>query len=227
MYRNLVIVACGDNSLHSDWLLGDKNFDFGFIYYGDSDEKFEEYKKQSKYNLKKKGQKWHLIYDFIKIFEDEIKKYDYIWFPDDDLKTDFDSINRLFNINTDFKLNLSQPTLDGYVSFDIERRIDESILRFTDFVEIICPIMNIKTVFKLLDTFIYNDSGWGLDFLWPKILGYPENKIAIIDDVTVTHTRPVSGDYSRFKKKPMDELTELFQKYGLVWRQTVLNTIKK
>ena len=41
MKKNIVIVPCGDNSLHLNWLSENQNFDLGFIYYGNSDEKFE------------------------------------------------------------------------------------------------------------------------------------------------------------------------------------------
>ena len=30
-------------------------------------------------------------------------------------------------------------------------------------------------------------AGWGLDWLWPFLLGYPQNKIAVIDQVSIAH----------------------------------------
>lgn len=227
MNKNIVILPCGDNSLHMNWLSNNQNFDLGLIYFGDSTEIFETYKKNSDIILNLKGQKWFLISEFLKEKKELLNNYEYFWFPDDDLMTDSTSINKLFELNHFFKLWLSQPTIDGYVSHEIERKVEDSILRFTNFVEIICPLMSKETLEKLSETFLINKSCWGLDFLWPKILEYPTNKIAIIDEVTVTHTKPVGGDYSRFEKKPIDELHELFQQYNLTWSQKVLSKINK
>jgi hypothetical protein len=227
MKKNIVIVPCGDNSLHTKWLHDNQNFDLGIIYYGNSEETFNAYKTNAKFAINKKGEKWHLINFLINHYKNELSNYEYFWFPDDDLESDYEKINNLFDKNYEFKLWLSQPSLDGYVSHDIERKVENSILRFTNFVEIICPVMSKETLKKLLDTFVLNQSAWGLDFLWPKLLDYPNNRIAIIDDVTVTHTKPIGSDYSRFTKKPIDELTELFNKYGLTWSQLTLTTIQK
>jgi hypothetical protein len=38
---------------------------------------------------------------------------------------------------------------------------------------------------------------WGLDLLFPKLLGYPFRSIAIVDAAPVVHTRPpMSGELS-------------------------------
>jgi len=58
------------------------------------------------------------------------------------------------------------------------------------------------------------------------IMGYPTNKISIIDFITVTHTNPVGGNYkNRFKKEPMQELNEVFAKYGLNFNQQIYSII--
>jgi hypothetical protein len=227
MKKNLIIVPSGDNSLHQNWISGDTNFDLVVIYYGDSQEKFKEYKEKSIDCVNKKGHKWFLIYDYIVENQEKISEYDFFWFPDDDLMSNTENLNIFFNLIKENSLWLSQPSLDGYVSYPIELKVANSKLRFTNFVEIICPAMDRNTLTKLIGSFKENESGWGLDYLWPKLLGYPIDKIAIIDTVTVTHTRPVGGNYSgRFKKEPMTELSELFAKYGLSFNQTVISTVK-
>ena len=30
-------------------------------------------------------------------------------------------------------------------------------------------------------------AGWGLDFVWPFLLKYPKDKIAVLDDVCIYH----------------------------------------
>lgn len=220
------MVPAGDSSLHTHWISGNCNFDLIIIYYGNSEDVYNEYKTQSLDCVKNKGEKWHLIHNYIKNNFDKIKHYEYIWFPDDDLLSNSDDINTLFYTNKEHELSLSQPSLDGYVSYDIEKKVEGSKLRFTSFVEIICPMMSKNTCFNLLETFIVNESGWGLDYLWPKLLGYSQDKIAIIDKVEVEHTRPVGSNYSnRFKKEPMQELNELFRSHNLGFYQTVYKTI--
>ena len=220
------MVPAGDSSLHTHWISGNCNFDLIIIYYGNSEDVYNEYKTQSLDCVKNKGEKWHLIHNYIKNNFDKIKHYEYIWFPDDDLLSNSDDINTLFYTNKEHELSLSQPSLDGYVSYDIEKKVEGSKLRFTSFVEIICPMMSKNTCFNLLETFIINESGWGLDYLWPKLLGYSQDKIAIIDKVEVEHTRPVGSNYSnRFKKEPMQELNELFRSHNLGFYQTVYKTI--
>jgi hypothetical protein len=226
MKKNLIIAPAGDNSLFIDWLGENQSFDVCTIYFGDSDEIFNEYKKNSKFCIKNKGQKWHLIYSFIKENINNISQYDFFWFPDDDLKTNVNDINTIFEISKKYDLELCQPSMTGHVSYQIERKVENSLLRFTSFVEIICPMMSKNTCFNLLETFIINESGWGLDYLWPKLLGYSQDKIAIIDKVEVEHTRPVGSNYSnRFKKEPMQELNELFRSHNLGFYQTVYKTI--
>lgn len=226
MSKNVIILCAGDNSLHKNWLGDKQDFDLIIIYYGNSDEIVKEYQKHAKLVLMNKGQKWHLIYNFVKEYKNTLKDYDFFWFPDDDLDTNVNDLNKFFEINTKFKLWLSQPSLTGYVSYEIERPIPDSILRFTNFVEIICPAMDRITLARLVDYFNINESGWGLDYLWPKILSYPTNKIAIVDAITVEHTKQIGGDYTRFKKEPIEELKEVFAKYNLTFNQQVFSIQK-
>lgn len=226
MKKNLVIVPVGDNSLHLEWIKENSNFDIIVLYYGDSENIFLKYKKNVKKCVKIKGQKWHLLTEYILKNLNEIEKYEYFWFPDDDLLTHSNDINKIFDICKKYDLWLCQPSLDGHVSYEIEKKVHDSILRFTNFVEIICPMMSLETLHKLIFYFNINESGWGLDYLWPKLLGYPTDKISIIDDVTVTHTKPVGSDYSkRFKKEPIEELKEVFQKYNLSFNQQIYSKV--
>ena len=65
-----------------------------------------------------------------------------------------------------------------------------------------------------------------MDYLWPRLLGYPKDKIAIIDLVTVKHTNPIGETYEgRFSKEPMQELQELFFKYNLTFNQQTYSGI--
>lgn len=227
MEKNIIIIPCGDNSLHINWITEYSNFDIGFIYYGSDDNKFNEYKEKSKFSLKLKGEKWFLINEFLNKYNNDLKNYEYFWFPDDDLQGNTDSINKLFEINKFYNLELSQPSLDGFISHEIVKHVNGNILRYTNFVEIICPLMSFSSLLKLKHTFTLTQSGWGIDFLWTKLLNNPTDKIAIIDDVIITHTKPVGGDYSRLNVNPMDELNYILRTYNLTFSQYNISNIKK
>jgi hypothetical protein len=227
MSKNLVIAPVGDNSLHQNWLHENQNFDLILIYYGDSDLIFEKYEKDSILTLRDKGPAGKLYYRSILNNLELIKKYDFIWLPDDDLDTNYIEINKLFETHKKYSLSLSQPSIYGHVSYDIERQNKSTILRFTNFVEVLCPLMNLETLMMLYPTYNLNESSWGLDYLWPKILNYPNDKIAIIDLAFVVHTRAVGETYSRFTKTPMEELQELFLEHNLNWHQITYSSIEK
>ena len=61
--------------------------------------------------------------------------------------------------------------------------------------------MNLDTVLKLKKTFDVNYSSWGLDGIWPYLLGEPKDKIAIIDSIRMTHTKP-TGNPELYSKIP-------------------------
>jgi len=224
---NLIISPTGENSLFENWEKN-QNFDLIFLYYSNSDEKFNELKSKHEYVYKMEGEKWKMVKDFITSNLDFIQKYETIWFPDDDISIEQSSLEKLFKIHKDYGLELSQPSVIGYTSHKITNPQKDTILRYTNFVEIMCPMMGISTLNKLLDTFDYTVSGYGLDLLWPKLLDYPKDKIAIIDEVTVKHVNPVGGNYlGRFKIAPIDELYFILNKYDITFDLREYNKINK
>jgi hypothetical protein len=91
--------------------------------------------------------------------------------------------------------------------------------RFTDFVELMGPVFSRRFLERCLPTFDANLSGWGLSFVWPRMLGEGLQRCAIIDDATVTHTRPFGGPtydlLRRLGRNPLDEFRELMRRHGL------------
>jgi hypothetical protein len=61
-------------------------------------------------------------------------------------------------------------------------------MRFTNF----CELMAVTFERSVWDTTIVPtlrdaDTGWGLDFIWPFLLGFPRTKVAIVDAVCTYH----------------------------------------
>lgn len=211
----LVVIRCGDNSLHPNWVNEDSSFDVVLSYFG-NDIKYDLNK--IKYVHYFKGSKWEGLYDFFESNYSLWKDYDYIWLPDDDLDTTAQNLNEYFKLNAKFRFTLSQPALttNSYYSYPFLLRVSNFIFRETNFVEVMAPCFS-QEAFKICwKTFKENKSGWGLDSLWPHLL--KNKKIAIIDQFPIHHTRPVgiagngTGDLTI---SPNKEAEALLKKYKI------------
>lgn len=203
--------------MHQSWFKRKVNADLFISYFGD---KKDRYKSECKYYEAKKGPKWSPIYDLINRNWKDIKYYNSIWFPDDDLTTTPEDINRFFELFDEYNLWIAQPALKrkSYFNHSITRKHPNSIIRFTNFVEVMAPAIAPKQLQKLMPSIKESKSGWGLDHVWPIILGLPTRKIAIIDDATITHARPMGGPlYVALKKEKVNykaERNHVLKKYG-------------
>lgn len=218
--RNLVIVRAGNNSLHPNWLAGagKRSWDLLVNYFGDDPDK---YKDQDIVRIDSKGPKWPALKELIEAHRDIVDRYDYIWLPDDDIDCRAADIERMFEIVRRHKLAFSQPalSLDSYFTWGVTLRNPLTRLRFTNFVEIMVPCFDHDFLMRCLPTMGANLSGFGLDFLWPKMLEETPKRIAIIDEVAVTHTRPVGGpNYTLLRERGVtaeDEGIQLRQANGI------------
>lgn len=210
--RYLVISAVGDQSLHKYWSKSN-SYDTCLIYYGNN----QGYHNESKYYKEAKGPKYHLIKNVLEEISD-LGQYHYIWMPDDDVYLDESSLLRLFEISTQFNLSISQPAIMGWYGPTVPLATAGTILRYTNWVEIMCPCMSRDALRVCLTTFNENRTGWSIDAVWNVLLNHPKNKIAIIDDVVGLHTRPVFGGdiYNEFGK---DVLTKAWRDSEIVRRK--------
>jgi Protein of unknown function (DUF707) len=218
--RNLVLVRAGDNSLHPHWLAGDgeRNWDIVVNYYGDDPERFRQ---PDVVRIDSKGPKWPALQALLTENPDFLNRYDYIWLPDDDLMARQPDINRLFDICRRYTLGVAQPALswDSYYSHLLTLRNEKYELRFTNYVEIMAPCFAAEVLRKTVPLLNCSLSGWGLDFVWPKLVQRPRHDIAIIDAVAVRHTRPIGGpNYKMLREigaSPWDELRNFCRQHGL------------
>jgi hypothetical protein len=215
MKKNLIITPAGKDSLFMKWLNGTPNFDLVLLFYDNDEELAKSYTKYTPHVFVEKGEKYHLIKSYIDKNLDFIKKYDYVWFPDDDILITTEEINQLFSISNEYSLWLSQPSMNGCISHHITLPVYGNLLRYTNFVEVLAPLFSLETLLKVYPTFKENYSSHGYDFLWPHLLGQPKDKIAILDSIVMTHTKPVGANYSRFPVLPEIELKNILDKYNL------------
>lgn len=193
--RFLVMARAGNASLHRKWIGGaGRTFDLFLSCYGDRP---EEYAADAEHLRKMKSTKWPAWHAHIGEARELIASYDAVWFPDDDLLIDTAGINRMFDLFMAFELAMAQPalSLDSYYSHPILLQDAGHILRFTNFVEVMGPVFSREALAILYPTFAQSRTGWGLDYLWPHLLAQRGMgaRVAVIDAVSMTHTRPVGG----------------------------------
>jgi hypothetical protein len=215
--RNLVISAIGDQSVYSTWLdaAERRTFDLVFVYFGDGP---DDARSHATHYFRRKGYKFEHLAFVRQELAAELSQYDYIWCPDDDVAAGTDAINELFAICAEHQLELAQPAIAaGDYSYASLKQQKQFLLRYTPFVEVMCPLFSQAAFQKVSVLFGENYSGWGLDWLWSRM--FPRERMAIVDKVGIHHTRPLfSGPHYRHLVRdgidPRDEFQRTMDRHG-------------
>lgn len=165
------------------WLLGERHFDIWICDYG---EQAGRYKDIVEFYSKRKGGKFPNLYWCYQHYKDRLSQYEAILVSDDDMLIDTQSINRLFEIRTQYDLWALQPAnrLKGKVSTKITRTRPFRKLRFTNFVEMAYPLIRTDKLFQYLEVYDPILVGWGNDWWLMHTLGTNlRNRVAIVDAV--------------------------------------------
>ena len=189
--KSLVIARVGNNSIHPCWVDRGKPRDWDLYLCP-----YQPIQPQDALECVVgdviPGPKWSGIRTLLNTW-DGWRDYDYVWFPDDDIYANQDTISRIFEVARAVGLDLFAPALHETSSFAhfITMRNPSFYGRWSGFVEIMVPAFSKAALATLRPTLDLSETGWGwgLDSLWPKLLGY-EN-VGIIDATAVIHTRPV------------------------------------
>ena len=203
----LALFRAGKTSLHPHAVerLAEQNFDYALSWFADEPPEAPG----AAFVHMQKGAKWPGLYETLRVHWDLISQYRYVWLPDDDLLCLPEDVSRMFSICSDLGLELAQPalTIDSYFSHVITLKHSAYQVRFTNFVEIMAPILSTDMLARVFHTMRDTVSGYGLDGVWPHFSGL--GKVAIIDDTPVKHTRPVGGpNYAHSKKAGLDPVQE-------------------
>lgn len=190
-HKNLVVARVGQHSLHHTWFnaSGSRNWDLYLCPYQPLPSAAAQ---PCPVGRVIPGAKWtglrHLFSEW-----DGWRSYERIWLPDDDLFASQDTISRMFDIAQALSFELCAPALNeaSYYAHYSTMRNRRCVARRTGFVEIMAPCFTRETLGRLLPTLELTPTGWGwgLDSLWPKMLGYRD--LGVIDAASVLHTRPV------------------------------------
>ncbi|MGE0005292.1 MAG: DUF707 domain-containing protein [Parvibaculaceae bacterium] len=223
--RVLVILRAGDQSLHREWLAGapgeGRNWDLHISYFGDLGRPFRHRPRDITLSFEK-GTKAEGTVACLEKLGERTDNYDWVWLPDDDLAASLTTLNRFFNIVAEYRLDLAQPALGAgsYVSYAITLQRPHLKLRYTTFVEVMAACFSRKALRLCAPYFGATTSSWGISWIFPKLLDYPERGIAIVDETPVIHTRPVGHGPNialaeQRGRNPRQELNDFLERHRL------------
>jgi len=124
--------------------------------------------------------------------------YDGYFFLDGDLEFDAGLLSSFLSFASAARLDLAQPSLtrDSYCYWKMAYCQPCYLLRKTSFVEVMAPYFSRNALSKTLHTFTRSISTYGLDLVWPSIIGSKE--IGVVDAFRVRHSERVNHETGKF-----------------------------
>ncbi len=182
--KYLVFTSAGDNSNLSGWLEEDRNFDLWVSYYGDEQDRYRDV---SDYYIAKKGGKFPALHYVYQHWKKILNHYHAILVMDDDIIIDGSAISHLFEMRKKYDLWLLQPTFDpkGKISHSITISKPDTLIRYTNFIEMGCPLFRKDKLDKFMKVYDPVLVGWGTDLWFMEVLGPDlEGKAAMVDEIS-------------------------------------------
>jgi hypothetical protein len=195
--RNLVFCRAGEGSLHRQWI-GDpaaRSYDVWLDCYCDPARWAGE---PAEVTDGRETTKWPRLAGLLAERPEAFARYEAVWLPDDDLAMDAGSVEAFFDLFHRHGLALAQPALAeaSHWSHELTLAHPGFLLRYTNFVEVMAPAFSRPALEACAPTFSQSRTGWGLDLVWPRVLGDPRDRVAIVDATPMVHTRPVGASYA-------------------------------
>jgi len=181
VHKYLVFTSAGDVSCLQRWLKGDRNFDLWVTYYGDHHGRYREL--ADYYNVRKDGKFPNLHYVY-QMWPDLLQRYEAVLVLDDDLLMNASAISRLFDIRAKHDLWLVQPAYvpGSKISHTATKMRRTTLLRYTNFVEVGCPLFRKDKLDCFMETYDPSLVGWGVDWWFLDVLGPDlEGRVAVVD----------------------------------------------
>lgn len=189
----LVLTRAGRHSLHRRWLkgAGPRNFDLTVLAY---DPRALDVDGDGVSHRLVPGRKIAGYAEALRDLSPVLARYRAVALIDDDVETDADAIGRCFEIGTAHALRLWQPSLtwDSHVTYGATLRNPAFLLRHVNYVEMMCPFFETGFLRRAAPTFEMGLES-GIDLAWCSLAENPERAFAILDAVSVRHTRPVGA----------------------------------
>jgi hypothetical protein len=152
-------------------------------------------------------------FDLINDISRDAAAFDYLLVCDDDVGFPAGFIDDYLGCVARLDLSLSQParTLDSFIDHAITAWAPGLIGRVTRFVEIGPVVCVARRAFpRILPFDTRAPMGWGLDFVWPKLLEPDGLRLGIIDATPVSHViRKPAQFYSRARS--LEKMADLLK----------------
>jgi hypothetical protein len=183
--RSLVYTSAGDRSEIERWLSpgATRPFDTWISYYGAIPGR---YRGLGEYYQQRSGGKFPNLANDYRCHPEIFRRYDAVFVPDDDIRISARSIAGLFDLRTQYDLWLLQPAFSprGQISHPITRMRAEAKIRFTNFIEVTCPLFRGDKLELFLSHYDPSLVGWGVDWWFCELIGGGSAcKIAIADQI--------------------------------------------
>jgi hypothetical protein len=182
--RYLVFTSAGDRSNVRCWLQGHRSFDLWISYYGERPGHLAEI--ADFYNVRRDSKFGNLKFAY-DTWPELLASYEAVLVSDDDVIISGAQISRLFELREKLDQWLLQAAFSplGKISWDITRARWECSLRFTNFVEMTCPLFRKDKLDAFMRVFDPVLAGTGTDWWFMQSLGENiEGKVAIVDAIT-------------------------------------------
>lgn len=188
--KYLVFTSAGDHACVHRWLAGQRNFDIFICYYGDVEGRYRDL---ADHYTQRKGGKFPNLKHILNESEFSLACYSAVFVLDDDLKISAASISKLFVLRETLDLWVVQPAFDrrGKLSFPITRAQPWCLLRYTNFVEVTCPLFEASRLEAFMRVYDPILVGWGADLWFSEFFadGAALRKIAVVDSITCINPR--------------------------------------
>jgi len=181
---NLVFTSAGDHSNLPLWLKGRRDFDLWVVYYGGRPGMFREL---CDFHVDRRGSKFQNLHFCYQQWPRSFAHYEAVMVLDDDIVIDATGITRLFEIRRALDLWALQPAfrLCGKISWDITAVHCTAKLRYTNFVEMACPLIRRDKLDAFMAVYDPELVGYGTDWWFLHTLGAElDRRVAIVDEVT-------------------------------------------
>lgn len=223
--RYLLISRVGPQSLHRAWLepLADRAFDILLSSY---DPAARDPGLPGVFFEIRPGTK---VAGYAALFDahaDLIAQYDYVAVFDDDLMIVASDLTRLFETVSQHKLKIAQPALthNSHFTFACLLRDVSFRLRYVNYIEMMCPVFR-QDVFQAVRPLYALGYESGIDLIWCNLVATSPQDFAVIDDITVRHTRAVGTSKSANGftggKRYEDDIYAILAQFKLPWLSCV------
>ena len=219
-HPNLVFSSVGDHGNLSSWLRGRRNFDLWVTYYGESPGRFLEV---ADYYNERQGSKFQNLSFAYRTWPHLLDRYSAILVMDDDLLISGTSISSLFEVRERYDLWALQPAFDprGKISWPITRVNPYTRLRFTNFIEMACPLFRKDKLDAFMAVYDPDLVGWGCDWWFLDVMGEDlRDRVAVVDTITCVNPHDATkGGREIDRLLPIAERRAVWervkQKYGI------------